>query len=297
MTAVLALGTHRCREVAAAAQRAATSPHPWVDTAPNYLAGRAHSLLAPVLAAHPAMGVSTKIGFLPAAEAAGALRDGAITPGEAATGHSITPAYIRWQLARNRAQLGRDRIDVLFVHNPERARPRTEQLAAAFTVLEEAVAAGWIGGYGVATWSGHADGTCTVPGLLAAARTAGGAAHHLVALQLPVNLVLAEPMAAALAGHGPIADAAAAGLEVYASAPLHGGELAALATEELADLIRPGLTPAGACILAAASCPGVRKLLLAASSAAHWDDAHAALAGGPLTPAHLGTVLDVLAPR
>ncbi|MGW9046815.1 hypothetical protein ACWGQL_30280 [Streptomyces lydicus] len=54
MTASLALGTYRLREVAAAARRAAACPSTaWVDTAPNYLAGRAHRLLAPVLADHP----------------------------------------------------------------------------------------------------------------------------------------------------------------------------------------------------------------------------------------------------
>ncbi|MFJ1831396.1 transposase family protein [Streptomyces sp. NPDC088178] len=39
--------------------------------------------------------------------------------------------------------------------------------------------------------------------------------------------------------------------------PLHGGDLPGMVDQELADLIRPGLTPAQACILAVASCPGV----------------------------------------
>ncbi|MFF2134095.1 hypothetical protein ACFVW1_54110, partial [Streptomyces olivochromogenes] len=51
--------------------------------------------------------------------------------------------------------------------------------------------------------------------------------------------------------------AAGAGLRVMASAPLHGGELPGMVGQELADLIRPGLTPAQACVLAVASCPGV----------------------------------------
>ncbi|MFB7900497.1 hypothetical protein ACFC1B_29770, partial [Streptomyces xiamenensis] len=205
----------------------------------------------------------------------------------------LDPLADRLQL---RPRLGRHRLEVVFVHNPERAGHRTgPQLAAAFAVLEEKAAAGWIGGYGVATCSGFAEGAITVPGLLAAARAAGGA-HHLVAVQLPVNLVLAGPIAVALNGYGPITDAAraGAGLGVYASAPLHGGTLPTLATAELADFIRPGTTIASACLLAAASCPGVRKLLLAASTGARWDDAHAAPADGPLAPAHLRRVLDVV---
>ncbi|MFI9358589.1 hypothetical protein [Streptomyces lydicus] len=48
VTASLALGTYRLREVAAAARRAAACPETaWVDTAPNYLAGRAHACSLP----------------------------------------------------------------------------------------------------------------------------------------------------------------------------------------------------------------------------------------------------------
>ncbi|HLL32733.1 MAG TPA: aldo/keto reductase [Streptomyces sp.] len=298
MPATLALGTHRCRQVAAAARRAATSPHPWVDTAPNYHRGRDHRLLAPVLAEHPGMGVSTKVGIIPASMAGEAVRAGVLDRGAAESGHSLAPVYLRWQLARNRADLGRDRLDVVFVHNPERAGPHaTEQLADAFRILEREVRAGRIGGYGVATWSGFADEVFTVPDLLKLARAAaGGDAHHLVAVQLPISLVLAGPLATALDGHGPVADATAAGLEVYASAPLYGGELVELATRELAALIRPGLSIAGACLLAVASCPGVSRVLLSASTAAHWNDAQAALTSAPLTPTQLRTVLDVLAP-
>lgn len=269
-----------------------------MDTAPNYLRGRAQTLLAPVLRAHPRLGISTKVGFVPAAEAAAAQRAGVLSPEEAASGHSLAPAYVRWQLNRNRQQLGRSRLEVVLLHNPERAGARTpEQVAAAFRVLEEEAAAGRIGGYGVATWSGFADGVLTVRGLLAAARAAAcGSAHHLVAVQLPVSLVMAGPLAAALNDRGPIAEAAVANLDVYASAPLHGGELLAAATPELAAFIRPGLSVAGACLLAVASCPGVSRVLVSASTAAHWDDALAGLAGGPLDSDHLRTVLDVLTP-
>jgi aryl-alcohol dehydrogenase-like predicted oxidoreductase len=281
-----------------AARRAATGPHPWVDTAPNYHRGRAHRLLAPVLAGHPAMGVSTEVGIIPAAAADEVVRAGVLDQEAAAGGHSLTPAYLRWQLDRNRADLGQDRLDVVFVHNPERAGPDTcGQLAAAFGVLEREAAAGRISGYGVATWNGFASGALTVSTLLETAwQAAGGGAHHLVAVQLPISLVLADPLAVALKGRGPVAEAAAAGLEVYASAPLYGGELVGLATKELAGLIRPGLSIAGACLLAVASCPGVSRVLLSASTAAHWENARVALEGEPLAPAHLRRVLDVLAP-
>jgi hypothetical protein len=55
------------------------------------------------------------------------------------------------------------------------------------------------------------------------------------------------PLEQALDGQGPVR-AAAAGLQVMASAPLHGGELPTMVDQELADLIHPALTPAKACI-------------------------------------------------
>ncbi|MGW6460619.1 hypothetical protein ACWF94_32625 [Streptomyces sp. NPDC055078] len=71
MTALLGLGTYRIagEELAAAAQRAASSPSGWIDTAPNYCHGRAHRLLAPVLADFPLTGLATKAGFLTRATA------------------------------------------------------------------------------------------------------------------------------------------------------------------------------------------------------------------------------------
>ncbi|MGW0766253.1 hypothetical protein [Streptomyces sp. NPDC002676] len=80
-----------------------------------------------------------------------------------------------------------------------------------------------------------------------------------------------------LDGEGPIAQAADLGWRVFASAPLFGGELPQLGTCEPTALLNPELTAAQACLLAAASCPGVTRILLSASSPAHWAEAQAAL--------------------
>ncbi|MPY38378.1 hypothetical protein FNH09_46435 [Streptomyces adustus] len=61
MTAHLALGTYRCRAIPEAAARAAASGA-WIDTARNYATGRAQILLAPALAAHPSLNLSTETG-------------------------------------------------------------------------------------------------------------------------------------------------------------------------------------------------------------------------------------------
>lgn len=301
MTEQIALGTYRCRDIAEAAAHAAVSGAQWIDTAPNYGAGRAQSLLSGVLTAHPQVRVSTKVGYFTAATGGAATVEGVLTADEAVTGHSLAPDYVRWQVARNRLELRRSRLDLVLLHNPERAyrgdrAALYRTLREAFTVLEEEAVAGRIGGYGVATWRGFADGAFSVP-LLAALATeaAGGARHHLAAVQLPVSLVSMAPIEQVLDGRGPLRDAASAGLRVMASAPLHGGELVEMVGKEMVDLIRPGLTPAQACLLVVASCPGVTNVLVSVSSASHWQQAADALAEPPLDIARLREITGVLA--
>ncbi|MER7178547.1 aldo/keto reductase [Streptomyces hyaluromycini] len=302
MSAQLALGTYRCQAIEEAAGRAAAFGAQWIDTAPNYATGHAQTLLAPALAAHPALRISTKAGYFTSATGTDAVNAGILTEDQAAAGHSLAPGYVRWQTGRNRAQLGRDRLDLVLLHNPERAHPGNRAslhraLRDAFAVLEEEAAAGHVAGYGIATWSGLEEEAFTVAELLALAGEAAGGQqdHHLVAVQLPVSLVMMTPIVQALQGLGPLRAAAGAGLRVMASAPLHGGELPGIVDQDLADLIRPGLTPAQACILATASCPGVTDVLVAASSTPHWKEAADAVAQPPLDAARLREITDVLA--
>ncbi|MGW1068329.1 aldo/keto reductase [Streptomyces aureus] len=230
------------------------------------------------------------------------MHAGVLTEGQVVAGHSLAPQYVRWQIGRNREQLGWERLDLVLLHNPERVHPgdRPALLRAmgkAFVVLEEAVAAGHVAGYGIATWAGLQQEAFTVEELLAlAGEVAGGQQnHHLVAVQMPVSLVMMTPIVQALRGRGPLWAAAGAGLRVMASALLHGGELPGIVDPELADLIQPGLTPAQACILATASCPGVTDVLVAAFSTSHWKEATDAVTQPPLDTARLREITDVLA--
>ncbi|MFF3578069.1 hypothetical protein [Streptomyces mirabilis] len=77
--------------------------------------------------------------------------------------------------------------------------------------------------------------------------------------------------------------------------PLHGGELPGMVGQELADLVRRGLSPAQACVLTVGSCPGVTDVLLAASGAPHWKKAADAVAQPSLTAAQLREITGVLA--
>ncbi|MGA5135146.1 aldo/keto reductase [Streptomyces olivoreticuli] len=297
MSAVLGLGTYKVRDAGQAARTACEAGAAWVDTAPHYRGGQAHAALGPVLADHPRVKVATKTGFFTPQQGRAAVAAGAMEEDRARAGYCLTPAFVRWQAEQSLDELGR--IDVVFLHNPERAALHLAHLHArmreAFVVLEELAHAGRIGGYGVATWSGIESGAFTVRTLLDLARHAAGEdRHHLVALQQPVSLVKEGPIRQALDGRGPLVQARAAGLRTFASAPLHGGELPDLLTPELAEFIRPGVSPAAACLLAAVSTPSLDIVLLSASSNPHWTEAAKTLAL-PLEPRRLREVLDVCA--
>ncbi|MFZ3499052.1 aldo/keto reductase [Streptomyces sp. 5.8] len=300
MTAALALGTYRVRDVTEAARTALRAGTPWIDTAPNYAEGTAQHHLGPVLREHPgATRVATKAGFFSRAQARTALALDVLPEEDAAAGHSLDPRFICHQVEEAVSQLGR--VDLLFVHNPERAihdggrAVMHWRLREVFRVLEGLVQLRRIGGYGVATWSGLREGVFSVPELTTLAREAAGSeGHHLIGLQMPVSLITDAPITQALNGGGPLVQARDAGMLTFGSAPLHGGELLDAMTPELVDLIRPGLSPGAAGLLAAASCPALDVVLTSSSSREHWDDAAKALAA-PLTREHLRRVTDELA--
>ncbi|MFF0678035.1 aldo/keto reductase [Streptomyces tendae] len=296
MSAQLAAGTYRCRDVSKSVAAAVRAGVTWIDTAPNYRSGSDEAALRQVLDTCPQVRVSTKVGFVPdsdrrAAQDAGALRHGLDR------GHCLARPYISWQLTRSRTRLGRV-PDLVFVHNPEHGRTDradlSRTLTEAFEELERAADAGEIGGYGVATWAGLSSGMFTVPELTQLAITVGGPRHHFRAVQFPVSLIHLAVVAAALDGHGPLAEAREAGLDVFASAPLGGGELLGAMTEELVRVVDSEASPAQAALLVPLSAPGVSHVLLSASTTAHWADVRGATARRSLSPGRLRKVVDVL---
>ncbi|MEU1439653.1 aldo/keto reductase [Streptomyces sp. NPDC005786] len=302
MTTTLALGTYRiaAEHLPAAAERAANSPAQMIDTAPNYCGGRAHQLIAPALRTHPTLRVATKVGFLTTDSARAATADGVLGDTGTTTRHSLAAPFVRWQSERNREELGRDHLDIIFLHNPEQPsaqEPLHQQLRAAFTVLEEQAADGRLSSYGVATWQGFADGRFTVADLdRIGTEAAGTRDHHLTTIQLPVSLIEDTALSQALHRRGPITHAADRGWKVHASAPLHGGTLTRLAGKsDLAKMIRPGATIAEACLAVTASCPGITAVLTSTANAEHWNTALAALDKPAIPTDTLRMVLDVLA--
>ncbi|WP_081237305.1 aldo/keto reductase [Streptomyces viridosporus] len=296
MSARLAAGTYRCRDVSQSVGAAVDAGVTWIDTAPNYASGTAEAALRPVLEACPQVRVSTKVGFVPDADRH-AARNAGVPLYDRAQGHCLARPCIAWQLARSRIRLGRV-PDLVFVHNPEHGRTDradlSRTLTEAFEELESTADAGRIGGYGVATWAGLSSGMFTIPELTALAETVGGPQHHFRAVQFPVSLLRLAVVADALEGCGALVEAREAGLDVFASAPLGGGELLGAMTEELVRVIDPAASAAQAALLVALSAPGVSRVLLSSSTPAHWADALGAAACEPLSPDRLRKVIDVL---
>jgi aryl-alcohol dehydrogenase-like predicted oxidoreductase len=160
-----------------------------------------------------------------------------------AGGHCIAPTFLADQIARSRANLGVDRIDLYYLHNPEQQleggvphEAFVTRLRAAFEALEQAVDDGAIRAYGCATW----NGARTMPddpnhlSLELLARTAhevAGDAHHFCAVQLPVSLAMPEAVRVQSqrvkhAARTPLEAADELGIAVVVGAALMHGRLA-----------------------------------------------------------------------
>jgi aryl-alcohol dehydrogenase-like predicted oxidoreductase len=126
--------------------------------------------------------------------------------------HCIHPAFLEDQLGRSLDRLGLETLDVCLLHNPEyflsdAAKHGTPLTAArdefyrrvteAFRRFEREIAEGRLRCYGVSSNSvgepAEAAETTNLARFLAAARDAGGEAHHFRVLQLPMNLLETGP--------------------------------------------------------------------------------------------------------
>jgi len=274
------------------------------DAAINYRAQRSERVLGQALAALERDGgfnrahfvLCTKGGYIPFDGVVPAdpaqyfedtyVRTGILDPDDVVGGaHAMTPRYLADQVARSLRNLGVACIDVYYVHNPETqlgAVPRPEFLArmrAAFELLEQQVAAGRIGRYGVATWHGFrkpptSHDHLSLVELVREAQAVAGAGHHFKVIQLPYNLAMPEAYATATQQVDGerltlLETAARLGIAVVASASILQGQLARQLPAAVADAF-PGLsTPAQRALQFARSTPGVTAALVGMSGRAH----------------------------
>lgn len=269
-----------------------------VDTAINYRCQRSERTVGRALrdadVDREAVLVATKGGFVPfdgdRPDDPGAYVRDEYGPfaDEFVRGNCLAPDYLDDQLDRSLDNLGVDAVDLYYVHNPETQLERHdretvyEMLEAAFERLERRAAAGDIRHYGVATWEAlrvQADhpSYLSLPEIVRRARAAADAADnpstHLRAIQLPFNVRMAD--AFTVAAHdgqdgrqSALWFAHEAGLDVFASASIMQGELAAELPEAVAARLE-GDTDAQRAINFARSAPGVTCALVGTSSADH----------------------------
>ena len=203
---------------------------------------------------------------------------GILNPADLAGGmHCMSPSYLADQLERSRRNLGLETIDVFYVHNPETQlgevpRERFHQrLREAFALLEDAVKAGKIRYYGVATWNGFrvapaARDAMSLAETVEMARQAGGEQHHFRFVQLPFNLGMPEAFAYRNQTWGKedvsLLDAAArAGVMAVGSAALSQGQLTRNLPEFIEKHLAAGNDGANA-IQFARSAPGLAVALV-----------------------------------
>lgn len=274
-----------------------------IDTAGNYRCQRGERVVGRALKALTESGevwrselfIASKAGFVPfdgapPEDKAGWMRDCTVTRGLATEDdlvggcHCMTPAYLREALDRSLNNLGLETLDVLFLHNPETQlqvidrQTFEDRLRLAFAALEEAVAAGKIRAYGLATWSalrakpGERD-YISLARTMELASEVAGLRHNMRAVQLPVNLAMPEALTRAnqpVRGHMLAAlDAVRElGLMALASGPLLQGRLARQLPSHVPALADVE-TPAEHALQFARSAPSVTSALVGMASVQH----------------------------
>jgi aryl-alcohol dehydrogenase-like predicted oxidoreductase len=228
------------------------------------------------------------------------LDTGIVGPDEIVGGiHCIAPRYLTDQIARSRANLGLETLDVYYLHNPEAQLGEVERpaflrrLRAAFETLEQAARSGRVGRYGTATWDAFradpgAPGHLALEELVGVARDVGGSDHHFKVIQLPYNLAMPEAFVRANQPFGgtlvPLAEAARRlGVYVMASASVLQGQLARGLPPMVGEIL-PGLTTdAQRALQFVRSTPGIGTALVGMKSAAHVEE-NAGVAAVPPRP-------------
>lgn len=133
------------------------------------------------------------------------IKPGVALPSDLTGSHCMTPKYLMNQLDCSLRNLDVACIDIYYVHNPETqlgAVTREEfdnRLLNAFKAMEEAVAAGKIRMYGIATWNAFrneasAKDYLSLAEVVALGESAGGKNHHFKVVQLPLNLGMSEAL-------------------------------------------------------------------------------------------------------
>lgn len=197
----------------------------------------------------------------------------------------IAPRYVDAQVEQSLRNLGLACVDIYYLHNPEAQLQKwsrqefLRRMEAAFTVLEEKVAAGKIRFYGAATWSGYrqpntARDHLSLADLVSLAARVGGQQHHFKVAQLPYNLAMPEALTKRnqILGEKTVSFLEAAhdlGVTVMASASMLQGKLAHQLPPFIDEALTGCTTDAQRAIQFTRSTPGITTALVGMKSVAH----------------------------
>jgi aryl-alcohol dehydrogenase-like predicted oxidoreductase len=288
------------------------------DAALSYRGQRSERALGAALAQCFAAGVvqrdevfvCSKAGFIPyEADASDPARfvyenfiaAGIAEPDDIAGGiHCMTPNFLSQQLAWSLRNTGLRSLDLYYIQNPETQLPFVDRttfrrrLQLAFARLEDEVAAGRIGYYGIATWEGLRlapldKSYMSLEVLQRLVAEVAGKNHHLRVIQLPVNAAMLEaftfrnqPVRNSLL---PAVSAARdLGFQVVASAALGQGQFPPRMREALAETFPAFGTDRQRGLQMIRSLPGITSALFGSTEAAHVREDLMAL-GQPADPA------------
>lgn len=228
------------------------------------------------------------------------IATGVAEPGDLAGGiHCMTPAFLSQQIAWSLRDIRLRTIDIYLIQNPEAQLPYVDRttfrnrLQLAFARLEEEVAAGRIGCYGVSTWDGLRKaplqpGYMSLELIARLAAEVGGPDHHFRVLQVPINAAMLE--AVTLRNQPcrgrvltPLMAAQELGITVIASAAFAQGHLPPRAIEALAGAFEGLTSPPQQAVQFVRSLPGVTTALVGTTSVEHLRE-DLAVAGRPPEP-------------
>ena len=276
-----------------------------VDTAINYRCQRSERVIGQALRDLRKRGIDreeivicSKAGFVPfdgkpVPDVAGHIQKDYIDPGilsaeDVVDGHSLSAPFLRDQIERSRKNLGVDRIDVYYLHNPEvelgalSRNDFNDRIDHAFEALEEAGAEGKIHYYGVATWDGFrrepdSEDYLSIEELVKRARAIGGDDHRFRFIQLPYNIDAPDAVAQRNQDVGgrsdaPLRAADELGLTVVTSASLAEGRLLGRLPRWLGGILSHASTDAQRAIQFLRSTPGVTTALVGMRHKEHVEE-------------------------
>lgn len=297
-----------------------------IDTAANYRFQRSERSIGAALRELTARGfareelvICTKGGYLPfdgepPADVRQYVEETFVKPGIAgfadiaAGSHCMTPGYLQNQLQQSLVNMNLSCIDVYYVHNPESQLGAVSEdefwkrLRAAFEFLEQKVAEGKIGNYGVATWNGFrvepdANGYHSLERMAEIGKDVGGDNHHFRFIQLPFNLAMPEALffQNQKLGDDFVSALQAAdklGITAIASGSLLQGQVARGLPEAIRDPLGSLATDAQTGIQFVRSAPGITTALVGMSQRAHVEENLHLVGIAPAQPDDLLSVFD-----